>query len=46
VNIIGGFITEFTVASVPEPNSMILAGIGIAVATWSLRKRRRIGAIC
>ena len=41
VNIIGGFITEFTVAPVPEPNSMILAGIGIAVATWSLRKRRR-----
>ena len=46
VNIIGGFITEFTVAPVPEPNSMILAGIGIAVATWSLRKRRRLGAIC
>ncbi len=47
-NLGAGFLTTFTIGTlaVPEPNSMILAGIGIAVATWSLRKRRRLGAIC
>ena len=40
----GGYITQFTIGtlSVPEPNSIVLAGIGIGMAAWSLWKRRRI----
>ena len=39
-----GFLTTFTIGtlSVPEPNSIVLAGIGIGMAAWSLWKRRRI----
>ena len=37
-----GFLTTFTVGTlaVPEPNSIALAGIGIATAAWILRKKR------
>jgi hypothetical protein len=30
---------------VPEPDTMIFAGIGIAMAGWSIWKRRRIAQI-
>ena len=37
-----GFLTTFTIGTlaVPEPNSIALAGIGIATAAWILRKKR------
>jgi hypothetical protein len=30
-----------TLAIVPEPGAIALAGVGIAMAGWSLRRRRR-----
>ncbi len=38
-----GFLTEFVV--VPEPDTIALAGLGIAMAAWSLWKRRRISQL-
>jgi len=38
-----GFLTEFVV--VPEPDTIALAGLGIAMAAWSLWKRRRIAQL-
>jgi hypothetical protein len=35
-----GQVVEFVV--VPEPDTIIFAGIGIAMAGWSIWKRRRI----
>ena len=42
VNLGAGFLTTFTIGTlaVPEPNSVALAGIGIATAAWILRKKR------
>ena len=41
-NLGAGFLTTFTIGTlaVPEPNSIALAGIGIATAAWILRKKR------
>ncbi len=36
--------SDYAVIAVPEPAAIALAGIGIALAGWSLRKRRRIAA--
>ena len=38
-----GFLTEFVV--VPEPDTIALAGLGIAMAAWTLWKRRRISQL-
>ncbi|PHY00248.1 MAG: hypothetical protein CK530_11140, partial [Planctomycetaceae bacterium] len=38
-----GFLTEFVV--VPEPDTIALAGLGIAMAAWTIWKRRRIGQL-
>ncbi len=38
-----GFLTEFVV--VPEPDTIALAGLGIAMAAWSIWKRRRIAQL-
>ena len=38
-----GYLTEFVV--VPEPDTIALAGLGIAMAAWTLWKRRRIGQL-
>lgn len=37
---VSGSVTQFVI--VPEPSTVIVAGIGIVVAGWSLRKRRRL----
>ena len=38
-----GFLTEFVV--VPEPDTIALAGLGIAMAAWTIWKRRRISQL-
>ena len=38
-----GYLTEFVV--VPEPDTIALAGLGIAMAAWTLWKRRRISQL-
>ena len=38
-----GFLTEFVV--VPEPDTIALAGLGIAMAAWTIWRRRRIGQL-
>ena len=38
-NDVTGVVTQFVI--VPEPNTVLVAGIGIAMAGWSLWKRRR-----
>lgn len=40
---VSGVVTQFMI--VPEPSTVIFAGIGIAMAGWCLRKRRRIAHI-
>ena len=38
-----GYLTEFVV--VPEPDTIALAGLGIAMAAWTIWKRRRISQL-
>jgi fibronectin-binding autotransporter adhesin len=39
---VSGSVTQFVI--VPEPSTIVFAGIGIAMAGWSLRNRRRIAS--
>jgi fibronectin-binding autotransporter adhesin len=38
--------TGLDLVVVPEPETLVLAGVGVFMAGWSLWKRRRIAAIC